>query len=157
MLVWYYKEKYLTSDCELKEPNSVNTESKEYKASNNSFASFMAERLTKEVGCETETKEIRKEYKIWLSDNPERRSVTPEDVRKELIANYGKPVTRKAKEMFQGVRIAGLLEDVSGNFIAEEPAETTEVTEVEKEETVVTEQPSLTLIEPAPKKAGKKK
>ena len=78
-------------------------------------------------------------------------------MRQKLIDKYGKPLTRKGKEMFQGVRIAGLLEDVSGNFIAEEPAETTEVTEVEKEETVVTEQPSLTLIEPAPKKAGKKK
>ena len=147
---------------------SVNSESKDYKASNNSFASFMTDRLIKEIGCETETKEIRKDYKIWLSDNPERRSITPEDVRKELIANYGKPITRKGKEMFQGVRIAGLLEDVSGNYVepqvepqveeaadevAEEAAE--EAVE-EKQETFVTEQESLTIIEPV-KKVGKPK
>jgi len=160
MLVWYYKEKYLPTDCELKEPNSVNSESKDYKASNNSFASFMTDRLIKEIGCETETKEIRKDYKIWLSDNPERRSITPEDVRKELIANYGKPITRKGKEMFQGVRIAGLLEDVSGNYVEPqvEAAEAAEAAEEEKIETIVTEQESLTIIEPAEaKKAGKPK
>jgi hypothetical protein len=78
-------------------------------------------------------------------------------VRQKLIDKYGKPLMRKGKEMFQGVRIAGLLEDVSGNFIAEEQAATSETTEVAEEETVVTEQPSLTLIEPNPKKAGKKK
>jgi hypothetical protein len=61
---------------------------------------------------------------------------------------------RKGKEMFQGVRIAGLNEDVSGNFIAEE-VETTE--NVKEEETIVTEQPSLTLIEPPAKKPTKKK
>ena len=72
-------------------------------------------------------------------------------MRQKLIDKFGKPITRKGKEMFQGVRIAGLLEDVSGNFV--DTAETTEA----KEETVVTEQPSLTLIEPAPKKAGGKK
>jgi hypothetical protein len=64
---------------------------------------------------------------------------------------------RKAgKEMFQGVRIAGLLEDVSGNFI-EETVAATEPQVEEKQETIVTEQESLTIIEslPKPKKAKK--
>jgi hypothetical protein len=57
--------------------------------------------------------------------------------------------------MFCGVRIAGVLEDVSGNYV-EPPAE--EAVE-KKEETIVTKQESLTIIEPVveTKKAGKPK
>jgi hypothetical protein len=75
-----------------------------------------------------------------------------------LIDKFGKPLTRKGKEMFQGVRIAGLLEDVSGNYIEAAPAEEVSETE-EKTETIVTEQESLTIIEPVveAKKAGKPK
>jgi putative DNA primase/helicase len=157
MLVWYYKEKYLARGSELHEPSCVKEESDKYKSDNDSFASFMQDRLVSEVGTETEVKDIRKEYKIWLQGEPDKKPLSPADVRQKLIDKYGKPLMRKGKEMFQGVRIAGLLEDVSGNFIAEEQAATSETTEVAEEETVVTEQPSLTLIEPNPKKAGKKK
>ena len=79
------------------------------------------------------------------------------------VRTLGKPITRKGKEMFQGVRIAGLLEDVSGNYVeAQALAEAEPVEEPaveEKEETIVTEQESLTIIEPAveTKKAGKSK
>ena len=128
----------------------------------------MQERLISEIGSETDVKDIRKEYKIWLQSEPDKKSLSPADVRQKLIDKFGKPILRKGgKEMFQGVRIAGLLEDVSGNYVepqalapveqaAEEPAE--EVVE-EKEETFVTEQESLTIIEPAveTKKAGKSK
>jgi hypothetical protein len=61
--------------------------------------------------------------------------------------------------MFQGVRIAGLLEDVSGNFIeAEVEAEAVDLVTEEKQETIVTEQESLTIIEPVTEKpkTGKK-
>jgi hypothetical protein len=116
----------------------------------------MQERLVIELGCETDHKDILKEYKVWLQGEPDKKKLSPADVRQKLIDKFGKPLTRKGKEMFQGVRIAGLLEDVSGNYI-DATHEANEVTDVEKEETVVTEQPSLTLIEPAPKKAGKKK
>jgi len=80
-----------------------------------------------------------------------------------LIDKFGKPLSRKGKEMFQGVRIAGLLEDVSGNYVepqVEPPAEVSEPETVEeKQETIVTEQESLTIIEPVAeaKKAGKPK
>ena len=154
MLVWYYKEKYLAHGSELHEPACVKEESDKYKSDNDSFASFMQDRLVSEIGTETEVKDIRKEYKLWLQGEPDKKSLSPADVRQKLIDKFGKPIMRKGKEMFQGVRIAGLNEDVSGNFIAEE-VETTE--SVKEEETIVTEQPSLTLIEPPAKKPTKKK
>jgi hypothetical protein len=92
--------------------------------------------------------------------------LSPADVRQKLIDKYGKPILRKGKELFQGVRIAGLTEDVSGNFVdtAEAPAESiveesVAEAEEEKQETIVTEQESLTIIEPVveAKKAGKPK
>jgi phage/plasmid-associated DNA primase len=152
MLVHYYEHVYLVKG--LVEPPSVKEESDKYKSDNDSFAHFMQERLVIELGCETDHKDILKEYKVWLQGEPDKKKLSPADVRQKLIDKFGKPIMRKGKEMFQGVRIAGLNEDVSGNFIAEE-VETTE--NVKEEETIVTEQPSLTLIEPPAKKPTKKK
>ena len=97
-------------------------------------------------------KDILKEYKVWLQSEPDKKKLSPADVRQKLIDKFGKPLSRKGKEMFQGVRIAGLLEDVSGNYV--ESAEAQE--EVEKEETIVTEQESLTIIEPVIATAAEK-
>lgn len=153
MLVWYYKEKYLANGSELREPPCIKQESDKYKSDNDSFASFMQERLVSEIGSELDHKDILKEYKIWLQSEPDKKKLSPADVRQKLIDKFGKPLSRKGKEMFQGVRIAGLLEDVSGNYV--ESAEPQE--EVEKQETIVTEQESLTIIEPvAPKPKVKK-
>ena len=148
MLVHYYENVYLVKG--LVEPPCVKEESDKYKSDNDSFASFMQERLISEIGCETDVKDIRKEYKVWLQSEPDKKSLSPADVRQKLVDKFGKPVLRKGKEMFQGVRIAGLLEDVSGNFVDSAAPE-------EKQETVVTEQESLTIIEPVakPKKAKK--
>ena len=157
MLVHYYENVYLVKG--LVEPGCVKEESDKYKSDNDSFASFMQERLISEIGSETDVKDIRKEYKIWLQSEPDKKSLSPADVRQKLIDKFGKPMLRKAgKEMFQGVRIAGLLEDVSGNFI-EEAVAVAELPEVEeeKQETIVTEQESLTIIEPAPKPKKAKK
>jgi phage/plasmid-associated DNA primase len=155
MLVWYYKEKYLARGSELREPPCVKEESDKYKSDNDSFASFIQERLIAEIGSELDFKSITTEYKTWLQSEPDKKKLSPADVRQKLIDKFGKPLSRKGKEMFQGVRIAGLLEDVSGNYV--EPL--AEAAEEEKEETIVTEQESLTIIEPAveTKKAGKPK
>jgi P4 family phage/plasmid primase-like protien len=155
MLVWYYKEKYLARGSELREPPCVKEESDKYKSENDSFASFIQERLIAEIGSELDFKSITTEYKTWLQSEPDKKKLSPADVRQKLIDKFQKPIMRKGKEMFQGVRIAGLSEDVSGNYVepaVEEPIE-------EKEETIVTEQESLTIIEPAveTKKAGKPK
>jgi hypothetical protein len=114
----------------------------------------MQERLIAEIGSELDFKSIATEYKTWLQSEPDKKKLSPADVRQKLIDKFGKPLSRKGKEMFQGVRIAGLLEDVSGNFIEE----TVAVAEAEeKQETIVTEQESLTIIEPAPKPKKAKK
>ena len=165
MLVHYYENVYLVKG--LVEPGCVKEESDKYKSDNDSFASFMQERLISEIGSETDVKDIRKEYKIWLQSEPDKKSLSPADVRQKLIDKFGKPLNRKGKEMFQGVRIAGLLEDVSGNYVepqVEPPVEEAVEEAVEepieeKEETFVTEQESLTIIEPVveTKKAGKPK
>jgi phage/plasmid-associated DNA primase len=157
MLVHYYENVYLVKG--LVEPPCIKEESDKYKSDNDSFAHFMQERLVVELGSELDHKDILKEYKVWLQSEPDKKKLSPADVRQKLIDKFGKPLTRKGKEMFQGVRIAGLLEDVSGNYV-EPPAET-EVSETEeKEETIVTEQESLTIIEPVvdtKKPAGKPK
>ena len=152
MLVWYYKEKYLANGSEIREPLCVKEESDKYKSDNDSFASFMQERLVSEIGSELDHKDILKEYKVWLQSEPDKKKLSPADVRQKLIDKFGKPLSRKGKEMFQGVRIAGLLEDVSGNYV--ESAEAQE--EVEKQETIVTEQESLTIIEPVIATAAEK-
>ena len=163
LLVHYYEHVYLVKG--LVEPACVKEESDKYKSDNDSFASFMQERLISEIGCETDHKDLKKEYKVWLQSEPDKKSLSPADVRQKLIDKYGKPILRKGKELFQGVRIAGLTEDVSGNFVdtteapaesvVEEPVAEAEAVE-EKQETIVTEQESLTIIEPV-KKAGKPK
>jgi hypothetical protein len=118
----------------------------------------MQERLVVELGSELDHKDILKEYKVWLQSEPDKKKLSPADVRQKLIDKFGKPLSRKGKEMFQGVRIAGLLEDVSGNFIEETVAAAEPEEEVEeKQETIVTEQESLTIIEPLPKPPKKAK
>jgi hypothetical protein len=125
----------------------------------------MQERLVVELGSELDHKDILKEYKVWLQSEPDKKKLSPADVRQKLIDKFGKPLSRKGKEMFQGVRIAGLLEDVSGNYVepTAEPqveAEAEPSEQEEKQETIVTEQESLTIIEPvaeAKKPAGKPK
>jgi hypothetical protein len=112
----------------------------------------MQERLVVELGSELDHKDILKEYKVWLQSEPDKKKLSPADVRQKLIDKFGKPLSRKGKEMFQGVRIAGLLEDVSGNYV-EPPAESEPE---EKQETIVTEQESLTIIEPVPSAEAKK-
>jgi len=158
MLVWIYKEKYLAHGSEIREPLCVKEESDKYKSDNDSFASFMQERLVSEVGSELDHKDILKEYKIWLQSEPDKKKLSPADVRQKLIDKFGKPNIRKAgKEMFQGVRIAGLLEDVSGNYVDTSTVPESEEAPEEKQETIVTEQESLTIIEPvAPKPKVKK-
>ena len=120
----------------------------------------MQERLIGELGSELDHKDILKEYKVWLQSEPDKKKLSPADVRQKLIDKFGKPRSVKGKEMFQGVRIAGLLEDVSGNYV-EPPAEAEPSESEEKQETIVTEQESLTIIEPVPsaeaKKAGRPK
>jgi len=157
MLVHYYENVYLVKG--LVEPPCIKEESDKYKSDNDSFAHFMQERLVVELGSELDHKEILKEYKVWLQSEPDKKKLSPADVRQKLIDKFGKPLSRKGKEMFQGVRIAGLLEDVSGNYVEAQAVSETETTE-EKEETIVTEQESLTIIEPAvesKKSAGKPK
>lgn len=155
MLVHYYENVYLVKG--LVEPPSVKEESDKYKSDNDSFAHFMQERLVVELGSELDHKDILKEYKVWLQSEPDKKKLSPADVRQKLIDKFGKPLSRKGKEMFQGVRIAGLLEDVSGNFIEETVAVAEAEVAEEKQETVVTEQESLTIIEPAPKSKKAKK
>jgi phage/plasmid-associated DNA primase len=156
MLVHYYEHVYLVKG--LVEPAAVKEESDKYKSDNDSFAHFMQERLVSELGSELDHKDILKEYKVWLQSEPDKKKLSPADVRQKLIDKFGKPLTRKGKEMFQGVRIAGLLEDVSGNFIEETVAAVEPQVEKEKQETIVTEQESLTIIEPVAEKPkiGKK-
>jgi hypothetical protein len=61
------------------------------------------------------------EYKEWLSLEgiDKKQQINKTDTRQKLIEKYGKPKTWKknAKEYFCGVRIAGLSEDISGNFV----------------------------------------
>ena len=133
--------------------------SKDFKYATQYFDDFIQEKLTTEIGCETNMKDIRKEYMMWLKSDPDKKKLSPADIRQKLIDKFGKPITRKEKEMFQGVCIAGLLKNVSRNYVepsAEPPAE--EAVE-KKEETFVTEQESLTIIEPVVeiKKGGKPK
>ena len=156
MLVHYYENVYLVKG--LVEPPCIKEESDKYKSDNDSFAHFMQERLVVELGSELDHKDILKEYKVWLQSEPDKKKLSPADVRQKLIDKFGKPLSRKGKEMFQGVRIAGLLEDVSGNYVEPPTEEPVEEAVEEKEETIVTEQESLTIIEPVEtKKAGKLK
>ena len=92
--------------------------SKNFKYTTQYFDDFIQEKLTKEIGSETDVKDIRKEYKIWLESEPDKKSLSPADVRQKLIDKFGKPMLRKAgKEMFQGVRISEKQEDISTNVI----------------------------------------
>lgn len=118
LLVHYYENVYLVKGLE--EPACVKEESESYKASNDSIACFMQERLMTEIGCETTEREILKEYKQWLETVPDMKKLSAADVRQKMIDRYGKPIKRSGKETFLGVRIAGLHEDVSGNIIETE-------------------------------------
>jgi len=117
LLVYLYETEILTG--KFKEPDCVMEESNIYKSNNDSFAKFMQERLIKDVGAQTKEKDILKEYKTWLSQEPDMKALTPIDVRRKMIEKYGKPITDKkdGKDYYRGVRIAIDGEDVSGNFI----------------------------------------
>jgi P4 family phage/plasmid primase-like protien len=119
LLVHYYETIYLVKG--LVEPDCVFAESKKYKEENDNFSSFMDQRLISETGAETGIKEIMDEYKEWLSLEgiDKKQQINKTDTRQKLIEKYGKPKTWKknAKEYFCGVRIAGLSEDISGNFV----------------------------------------
>ena len=134
LLVYLYETEILTG--KFKEPDCVMDESNIYKSNNDSFAKFMQERLIKDVGAQTKEKDILKEYKTWLSQEPDMKALTPIDVRRKMIEKYGKPITDKkdGKDYYRGVRIAIDGEDVSGNFI---------------DLPTSTEEPSVDIIPPA--------
>jgi len=79
----------------------------------------MQERLVKDSGGTVKEKELLKDYKNWLAGEPDKKALTPTDVRRKMIEKYGKPILDKkdGKEAYRGVRIAIEGEDVSGNFI----------------------------------------
>ena len=90
---------------------------KDLKTANQYFDDFTKERLVSEIGSELDRKDILKEYKNWLQSEPDKKKLSPADVRQKLIDKFGKPLSRKGKEMFQGVRIASLIEDMSTDTI----------------------------------------
>jgi phage/plasmid-associated DNA primase len=103
----------------LKEPDCVTNESAKYKKNNDSFSSYMEERLIKDAGAQTREKDIMKDYKNWLAQEPEKKALSSVDIRRKMVEKYGKPIVDKkdGKEAYRGVRIAIEGEDVSGNFI----------------------------------------
>jgi P4 family phage/plasmid primase-like protien len=109
----------------LKEPNCVTNASSTYKKNNDSFSSYMEERLIKDAGAQTREKDIMKDYKNWLAQEPEKKALTAVDIRRKMVEKYGKPIVDKkdGKEAYRGVRIAIEGEDVSGNFIDLPPPE----------------------------------
>jgi P4 family phage/plasmid primase-like protien len=119
LMVHYYEAEYLVHG--LREPACIKEESEKYKADNDSFASFMQDRLVAEIGSETTLKEISTSYKDWLQSEPDKKKLSPADIRQKLIDRFGKPVTRshREKDVFRGVRIAGESEDISGNVVSE--------------------------------------
>ena len=104
LLVYLYETEILTG--KFKEPDCVMDESNIYKSNNDSFAKFMQERLIKDVGAQTKEKDILKEYKTWLSQEPDMKALTPIDVRRKMIEKYGKPILDKkdGKEAYRGAK-----------------------------------------------------
>ena len=117
LLVYLYETEILTG--KFKEPDCVTQESNNYKSNNDSFANYMQERLVKDSGGTLKEKDLLKDYKNWLAGEPDKKALTPTDVRRKMIEKYGKPILDKkdGKEAYRGVRIAIEGEDVSGNFI----------------------------------------
>jgi hypothetical protein len=71
--------------------------SSDFKYATQYFDDFIQKKLITEIGNETDIKDIFKEYKMWLKTDPDKKKLSPADIRQKLIDKYGKPLTRKGR------------------------------------------------------------
>lgn len=112
ILVWYYENHYLRGT--MKEPECVTVASKQYRETNDSFNSFVSERLVREMGAELRIADLMVIYKDWCKYNPGKKVLQKKEIIERMKSLYGAPIDNK---LFVGVRPAEEGEDTSGNTI----------------------------------------